>query len=54
MKKTMKPAKPEPKAEGKAEIKALQKGGASKGMIAKERAEYGLKNGGSVKGKKGC
>ena len=52
MKKQAKPIKEESKTHAKAELKALAKGGASKAMLKSERAEYGLKNGGMVKGKK--
>lgn len=33
------------------EMAALKRGGAGKGVMADERAEYGMKSGGMVKGK---
>jgi hypothetical protein len=38
-------------AHGRSEMAALQRGKASKPVMANERAEYGMKSGGMVKGK---
>lgn len=54
-KKPMPPAKGGKAAHMKEEMAALKKGGASKKLLAEEKAEYaaeGYKNGGKVKGKK--
>ena len=40
-------------AHGRSEMAALQRGKASKTVMSNERAEYGMKSGGMVKGKSG-
>lgn len=42
------------KKHAKTEMAALKKGGASKAVMAKERAEYGMKKGGKVGAFKPC
>jgi len=48
----MKGMKEEGKGHASKELQALRRGGASKSMIASERAEYGMKRGGMVRDKK--